>query len=161
MIIRPAESADIPAILALWNPYIRDTLVTFSSEEKTPESLAALMATRRAVGQEFFLAVEDRLLGFVTYAQFRGGNGYAQAMEHTIILAADVAGKGVGRALMAHLENHARAGGVHTLLAGVSAGNPAGVAFHERVGFTVIARIPEVGRKFGQWWDLILMQKIL
>lgn len=161
MIIRPAESADIPAILALWNPYIRDTLVTFSSEEKTPESLAALMATRRAVGQEFFLAVEDRLLGFVTYAQFRGGNGYAQAMEHTIILAADVAGKGVGRALMAHLENHARAGGVHTLLAGVSAGNPAGVAFHERVGFSVIARIPEVGRKFGQWWDLILMQKIL
>ncbi|MFZ1725078.1 MAG: N-acetyltransferase family protein [Albidovulum sp.] len=159
--IRPAESADIPAILALWNPYIRDTLVTFSSEEKTPESLAALMATRRAVGQEFFLAVEDRLLGFVTYAQFRGGNGYAQAMEHTIILAADVAGKGVGRALMAHLENHARAGGVHTLLAGVSAGNPAGVAFHERVGFSVIARIPEVGRKFGQWWDLILMQKIL
>lgn len=161
MIIRPAESADIPAVLALWNPYIRDTLVTFSSEEKTPESLAALMATRRAVGQEFFLAVEDRLLGFVTYAQFRGGNGYAQAMEHTIILAADVAGKGVGRALMAHLESHARAGGVHTLLAGVSAGNPAGVAFHERVGFTVIARIPEVGRKFGQWWDLILMQKIL
>ena len=161
MIIRPAEPADIPAILALWNPYIRDTLVTFSSEEKTPESLAALIATRRAAGQEFFLAVDGCLLGFVTYAQFRGGNGYAQAMEHTIILAADVAGKGVGRALMAHLENHARAGGVHTLLAGVSAGNPAGVAFHERVGFTVIARIPEVGRKFGQWWDLVLMQKML
>ena len=161
MRIRPAAPGDTPAILALWNPIIRNTMVTFSSEERTADSLSAMIAGRRAAGQDFFVAEDGGLLGFATYAQFRGGNGYVHAMEHTIILAAEVKGRGVGRALMAHLEGHARAGGAHTLFAGVSSGNPDGVAFHERIGFQTIARIPEVGRKFDRWWDLILMQKFL
>jgi len=161
MIIRPAMPADIPAILDLWNPFIRDTMVTFSSEEKTADSLSDMIAARRRAGQEFFLAEDGALLGIATYAQFRGGNGYAHAMEHTIILSPEAKGKGVGRALMTHLENHARTSGAHTLFAGVSSGNPDGVAFHEKIGFTVVARIPEVGRKFDRWWDLVLMQKML
>ncbi len=161
MIIRPAGAADIPALLALWNPIIRDTTITFSSEEKTPESLAAMIAERRAAGREFLLAEGAGLMGFATYAQFRGGNGYAHAMEHTIILAPGARGRGAGRALMARIEDHARAGGAHTLFAGVSGENPDGVAFHERVGFRIVGRIPEVGAKFGRWLDLVLMMKIL
>ena len=162
MILRPAGAADHPAILALWNPLIRETTITFSSEEKTPAALAAMIDGRRALGQEFFLASEGaELLGFATYAQFRGGDGYAHAMEHTVILGQAARGRGVGRALMSRLEDHARAGGAHTLFAGVSAENPAAVAFHEAIGFRTLARIPEAGRKFGRWLDLVLMMKFL
>ncbi len=159
--IRPATPADHAAILAIWNPVIRDTTVTFSSEEKTPESLGEMIAERRAAGREFFIADEGGIAGFATYAQFRGGNGYAHAMEHTVLLAPELVGRGVGRALMAHLEDHARAGGAHTLFAGVSGENAPGIAFHERVGFRTVARIPEAGRKFGRWLDLVLMMKFL
>lgn len=160
--MRRAGAADHAAILALWNPLIRETTITFSSEEKTPEALAAMIDARRALGQEFFVADDDGgLVGFATYAQFRGGNGYAHAMEHTIILADGARGRGVGRALMAHLEDHARAGGAHTLFAGVSAENPGAVAFHTALGFRTLARIPQAGRKFGRWLDLILMMKFL
>ncbi len=160
--MRPAGAADHAAIAALWNPLIRETTITFSSEEKTPEALAAMIDARRALGQEFFVAVDGgELVGFATYAQFRGGNGYAHAMEHTIILADGARGRGVGRALMAHLEDHARAGGAHTLFAGVSAENAGAVAFHTALGFRTLARIPEAGRKFGRWLDLILMTKFL
>lgn len=62
---------------------------------------------------------------------------------------------------MARLEDHARAGGGHTLFAGVSGENAAGIAFHEKVGFRTVAVIPEVGRKFGRWLDLVLMMKFL
>ena len=162
MILRPAGAADHPAILALWNPLIRETTITFSSEEKTPAALAAMIDGRRALGQEFFLASEGaELLGFATYAQFRGGDGYANAMEHTVILGQAARGRGVGRALMSRLEDHARAGGAHTLFAGVSAENPAAVAFHAALGFRTLARIPEAGRKFGRWLDLLLMMKFL
>lgn len=160
--IRPATPLDYPAILAFWNPVIRDTTVTFSSEEKTPESLEAMIAARRAAGQEFFVAEEGgAVLGFVTYGQFRGGNGYRHAMEHTIILAPRARGKGAGRALMATLEDHARAGGVHLMVGGISAENAAGVAFHAAMGFAEAGRVREAGRKFDRWIDLVLMQKIL
>ncbi|MCE5971904.1 N-acetyltransferase family protein [Sinirhodobacter sp. WL0062] len=162
MIIRPATPADYDAILAFWNPVIRDTTVTFSSEEKTGDSLGAMIAARRDAGQEFLLAEEaGQVLGFVTYGQFRGGNGYRHAMEHTIILAPEARGRGAGRALMDALEAHARAGGVHIMMGGISAENAAGVAFHAAVGYVEVGRVREAGRKFDRWIDLVLMQKIL
>ncbi len=162
MILRPAAPSDHPAILALWNPLIRETTITFSSEEKTPQSLSVLIAARRESGQEFLICEADGvLLGFATYAQFRGGNGYVRAMEHTIVLAEAARGRGIGRLLMTAIEDHARRGGAHTLFAGVSGENPAAVAFHEAMGFRALARIPEVGFKFGRWLDLVLLMKFL
>lgn len=162
MILRPALANDAAAVAAIWNPVIRDTAATFTTQEKTAESLAADFATRAAEGKLFLLAEEaGAVLGFATYFQFRNGPGYARTMEHSIILSPAARGRGVGRALMAGLEDHARAAGVHSLWAGVSSENPAGVAFHAAIGFSEIARLPEVGYKFGRWMDLVLMQKIL
>lgn len=162
MTIRPATPEDLPEILSFWNPLIRETTVTFSSEEKTLEGLGQMIAKRRAAGREFLIAEEDdRILGLVTYDQFRGGNGYLHAMEHTIILAEQARGRGVGRQLMAAVEGHARAGGAHTMVAGVSAENEAGVAFHLALGYAPVGRIPQSGRKFDRWLDLVLLQKIL
>jgi phosphinothricin acetyltransferase len=62
---------------------------------------------------------------------------------------------------MAAAGDAARAGGIHSLFAGVSAGNPAGMAFHAAVGFAEVARLREVGRKFGRPMDLVPMQKFL
>lgn len=160
--LRPARPEDHAAILAFWNPLIRDTTVTFSSEEKTSESLAAMIAARRAAGHEFLVAEDaGAVFGFATYAQFRGGNGYATAMEHTIILAEAARGRGVGRALIEAIAGHAAEAGAHTLMAGVSAENSGGIAFHRSVGFRTVAVVPEVGRKFGRYIDLVLMQRVL
>lgn len=162
MIIRPAAPCDHLAILALWNPVIRDTTIIFHSEERDEPMLADLIATRRAAGHEFLVAQDQgRLLGFASYAQFRAGNGYARALEHSIILDDGARGRGVGRALMARLEDHARTAGGHTLYAGVSGENAAGIAFHKAIGFETIARLPEAGRKFDRWLDLVLMMKFL
>ncbi|MEL6957597.1 MAG: N-acetyltransferase family protein [Pseudomonadota bacterium] len=158
MTIRPAKTEDAAAISAFWTPQILNTVVTFNSIPKTPEDVAAMIADRPC----FLVFEEDGCVqGFVTYDQFRGGIGYAHTMEHTIILAPEAAGKGAGRALMAAACDHAKAAGVHSLWAGISGENTAGVVFHEKIGFEHVAVLPEVGRKFDRWFDLVLMQKRL
>lgn len=160
--IRPAGTRHCAAIAAIWNPVIRDTLVTFTDREKTPEALLQMLSETRAAGHGFLVAEgPGGLLGFAAYGQFRGGPGYRQAMEHTIMLAPAARGQGLGRALMARLEEHARDGGAHVMLAGVSSANPEGRAFHEAIGYRVVGVLPEVGRKFGRWLDLVLMHKSL
>lgn len=159
MILRQADPRDIAPILDFWNPLIRETSVTFTTLEKTPDTLAADIAAR---GAAFQVAEEQGiLLGFATYGTFRSGPGYAHTAEHTVILAPDARGRGVGRALMTRLEDGARGANLHVLVAGVSGENTGAIAFHRAIGFAEVARMPEVGRKFGRWMDLVLLQKIL
>ncbi|MDJ0626646.1 MAG: GNAT family N-acetyltransferase [Rhodobacter sp.] len=160
--VRTAVTADAPAVAAIWNPVIRDTEITFNTVEKTPEDLAGLFAERQAAGHAFLVAEKrGRILGFAAYSQFRGGVGYARTMEHTVILAPDHRGRGIGRTLVSAVEDHARAGGAHSMFAGVSSGNPDGVAFHGALGYVEVARLRQVGWKFGKFFDLCLMQKFL
>lgn len=160
--IRDATQGDIKAILNIWNPVIRDTLITFNPDEKSPAMLSQMLTDKARAGQPFFVAEHaGAVVGFAHYGQFRGGAGYAKTVEHTIVLSPDGQGLGLGRALMVAIEDHARSAGMHSIWAGVSAANPAGVTFHERVGFVKVARLPEVGYKNDQWIDLILLQKRL
>ena len=123
--IRAATVADCAALAALWNPIIRDTLVTFTTAQKSAEGLAATLAEKASAGFPFLVADRGGLLGFATYGAFRAGPGYARTVEHTIILAPEARGQGVGRALMAAIEGHARGAGIHSMIAGVSAANGA------------------------------------
>lgn len=159
MIIRQANTADTGAICAIWNGIVRDTDITFTTVEKSDAEIAADIAAR---GTAWLVAEEgDQVIGFATYGPFRGGPGYAHTMEHSIHLAPAARGLGAGRALMERLEQVARAEGVHVLVAGISGTNPGAVAFHARLGFEEVGRMPQVGRKGGEWLDLLLMQKIL
>lgn len=161
MTIRPARPADLPALLGVWNPVIRETTITFSPIEHDAESLGALIAGRLAAGRPFLVAeTEEGIAGFASYDQFRKGPGYAHAMEHTIILAPAARGRGLGRALMAAIEDHARIAGAHVMVAGVSGENAAGLAFHAALGYAEAGRIREAGFKFGRRLDLVLMQKL-
>lgn len=160
--IRAAKPTDSAQICAFWNPEIRNTLITFNSVEKTEQDVINMIAAKEAEGHGFLVAGEEgTILGFATYGQFRGGIGYRHTAEHTIVLSDAARGMGLGRALMAELEDHARSAGFHTMFAGVSAGNPDGIRFHDRIGYKTVATLPEVGRKFDQWLDLVLMQKRL
>ncbi|SOC10505.1 GNAT family N-acetyltransferase [Rhodobacter maris] len=160
--IRPATPEDIPALLAFWNPVIAETTITFSPTLHSAESLGQLISERQAAGRAFLVAESlGEVAGFVSYDQFRKGLGYAAAMEHTIILAPAARGQGVGRALMAAAEDHARQAGAHLMVGGISAENAPGLAFHAAVGYVEAGRVAEAGRKFERFIDLVLMQKIL
>ena len=159
MKIRPAAPEDAAAIAGIWNGMIRDTLSTFTTVEKSTVEIGHLIAERQGA---FFVAEDAAACrGFVTFGRFRGGPGYAATVEHTVIVDPEAIGRGLGRRLLEAAEDAARDQDKHVMVAAISGTNTQAQAFHARMGYKEVARMHEVGRKAGQWLDLVLMQKIL
>ena len=160
--IRAARRDDAAAIIGLWNPVIRDTVITFNPVEKTEADVQALIEEAAARDWGFLVAEADgRFLGFARYFQFRGGPGYARSMEHTIYLDPKVHGRGLGHAMLEALEGHARARGMRMLIGGITGSNASSLRFHASRGYAEVGRIPDAGFKFGIYHALVLMQKRL
>ncbi len=158
MIIRPAVEGDAARLAEIHNPVILDTAVNFNSVERNAADMR--IAVR---GLPCFVVVEDsgRVTGFACYDQFRKVPGYARTVEHSIVISEEGRGRGMGRALMDAIEEHARNAAVGSIWACVSGENPPGLAFHASLGFEEVARLPKVGYKFGRWMDLVLLRKCL
>ena len=124
------------------------------------------IAIYRLSGQRKLPVIEHdgTVVGFATYEHFRGEGkwpGYAATKELSIHVARSAWGAGVGRRLMDELVERARSSGVHVLVAGIDGDNAGSIRFHERLGFEVVGRMPEIGLKFGRRLDLVLMQRIV
>ena len=160
--IRPARAEDAPALLALMNALIRDTTVNFNATERTLPQIEAMIAERAAGGPVMLVAELDGcVVGYATYGPFRPSVGYQPTVEHSILLGDSARGLGFGRALLTGVEDHAQSAGAHVIVAAISGENVAGQAFHAAMGYAEVGRMPQVGRKFDRWLDLVLMQKFL
>jgi L-amino acid N-acyltransferase len=165
VIIRDATHADIPAIVDLYNALIPTTTVAWTEVTQSVNNREVWF--RKQVSEGFpVLVAEDNgaVIGFCAYGHFRGAGmwpGYSQTVEHTIHVGEAHWGSGVGRALLNELVIRARSAGLHVLVGAIDSANTASIEFHARVGFVEVARMPQVGHKFGRWLDLVLMQRIL
>ncbi|MEM7471514.1 MAG: N-acetyltransferase family protein [Pseudomonadota bacterium] len=157
-IIRTARAEDAAGIAPIYNQIIRDTTITFLPDEKTVDDLVAAIEAADA-----YLVAEhgSEIVAFASFGPFRSGAGYARVKEHSICLAQQARGHGLGAALMKALEDAARAQGVRVLVAGISGENDAAQRFHTRLGYVQVGHLPEIGDKFGRPLDLVLMQKSL
>ena len=166
MRIRSATTADAAAILEIYNLEVLTSTVTFDLIPRTVEGQATWLEQRSgaysAVVAEF--DGDDGapvLVGFGSLSRYRERAGYATTCEDSVYVHRDHHGAGIGSALLAELVALATEHGFHTVMAKVVGGHEASIALHERAGFSVVGREQEVGRKFGRWLDVVLMQRML
>ena len=107
------------------------------------------------------VAADEEIAGFASFGDFRPWPGYAGTVEHSVHVRAGRRGSGVGTLLVRELMTRAADLGKHVVIAGVEATNTASLHLHERLGFTQVAYLPEVGRKFDRWLDLVLLHRTL
>jgi L-amino acid N-acyltransferase YncA len=160
--IRPATTADLPAILAIYNDAVLNSTASYDLEPSTLEQRAAWFEERARQGFPVLVAeAGGEVIAFGAYGKFREKPGYSHTVEHTIYVAPGRRGQGVGRALLAELIALARAQGKHAMIGGVDSENEGSLRFHLALGFVEVARFREVGRKFGRWLDIIFVELIL
>ena len=154
MQIRDASSADAEAVCRIYNPYIRDTIVSFEETEVGAEEMRARMA---AVTKTYpWLIAEEggAVLGYAYAAQWQERASYRHSAIVTVYVAKGHTGRGIGTLLYRALLERLRALPVHIALGGISLPNAASVALHEKCGFRKTAHFEEVGYKFGRWIDV-------
>ena len=165
MIIRDALMSDVPAITDLYNAFIPTQTIAWTETEQSRAERAAWFEQQRREGFPVLVAETDgEVVGFASYDHFRGEGrwpGYGYTVEHTIHVRESDWGQGVGRGLVEGLVERARGAGMHVLVAAIDGENEASIRFHEKLGFMEVARMGEVGHKFGRWLDLVLMQRRL
>ena len=159
--IRPATEADRPAIVDLYNHYIRETAITFDIEPWTLEARAPWFAQFAEAGPHRLMVAEEAggLAGYAGSMPFRPKAAYARSVETTIYLAPDATGRGLGRVLYEALFAALEGEPVHRLLAGITLPNEASEALHRALGFEPCGHYREVGWKFGRYWDVRWMDR--
>ena len=167
--VRACEERDLAATAALFNELIPTSTVAWTDVLTSVEERSAALADHQNDGFPVLVAVEgdgatETVLGVASYGAFRNRRrfeGYRFSVEHSIHIRGERRGGGIGRTLLTALINHAREAGVHVMVGAIDGDNEDSLRFHERMGFTEVARMPETGFKFGRWLDLVLVQRIL
>jgi phosphinothricin acetyltransferase len=163
MIVRPATSADTPAIAAIYGYHVLHGLGTFEETPPTEADMAARMAAVQAKALPYLVAEKDgAVLGFAYAAPFRARSAYRFTAEDSVYIAPEAIGKGVGRALLSEVIQACEALGVRQLTAVIGdAGNAASIGLHATLGFERTGASQSVGYKHGRWVDIVFMQRAL
>ncbi len=161
MRIRRANLTDSEAIRQIYNIEVIGSTATLDLVPRTPEEQASWMVAHSGVYPVIVADDDGELVGFASLSPYRPRPGYATAVEDSVYVAEQQRGKGVGRALLSDAVVMARTHGFHSVIARVGAAQAASVALHQACGFNLVGTEREIGRKFGRWVDVAILQRLL
>lgn len=161
-IIRDANFEDIPQVLAIVNHSILYSTSNYSYQIQTLEYQLEWYKKKLASGFPILVAdCEGKTVGFGTYGSFREKIGYQFTVEHSVYVAEENIGKGIGKLLLRRLIKKAKSEGFHSMIGVIDASNKDSIVFHKKFGFIENGTIKEVGFKFNKWLDATIMQLFL
>ena len=100
------------------------------------------------------------VLGFASLSSYKERAAYRSTVEDSVYVDSDHRGRGVADRLLGDLLAVARTSGFHSVIARIGGGNEASIALHAKHGFVEVGVERQVGRKFGRWQDVTVMQVV-
>ncbi len=159
--IRKVDLRDAAAIMAIYNGYITDSVITFETEPLSLEEMRGRIAAVSADFPYWVYEVEGKIAGYCYAHPWKEKAAYSRTLETTVYLSPEYTGRGLGRLLMQKLIDDCRERGIHALIACITEGNEASCALHLKMGFKQVSRFHQVGWKFGRWLDVMDYQLLL
>jgi L-amino acid N-acyltransferase len=159
--IRLATPSDLPTINAIYNHYVLHSTCTYQTEPETPDARAAWFASHGPAHPVTVAEIDGEVVGWGSLSAFHRRAAYARTVENSLYVRHDRHRRGIGRALLDDLVRRATDLGHHTIIAGISADQAPSIVLHDRAGFVEVARLKEVGHKFGRWLDVVYLQLML
>ncbi len=162
MQLRLARLDEADAIRQIYNLEVTDSTVTFDLVPRTrAEQQEWLTARSGAHAVIVALDGDGEVVGFASLSPYRDRPAYSTTVESSVYVHRDHRRSGTGALLLEELVRVATDHGFHSLVARIVGGHQASIALHERVRFEHVGVEREVGRKFGNWLDVVVMQRLL
>ena len=167
--LRMARPEDAAALLAVYAPYVEETAVSFEYDVPSVAEFAARIA--RTLEKYPYLSawVDGEAAGYAYASPFHSRRAYGWGVETSIYVRRDLRRLGLGRALHGALEEILRLQNVLNMNACIAV--PCGESdpflswdsprFHERLGYRTVGRFTRCGYKFGRWYDMIWMERLI
>ena len=160
--IRPYQIADCQAIVDIINYNILHSTALYDYHPRTVAQQETIFQEKIDKGFPVIVAeTNGKVIGFGYYSEFRFREAYKFTVEHSVYVAPDCHGKGIGKLLMQALIDLAKQQKLHTMIAVIDSENQSSVAFHEQFGFETVGLLKETGFKFNRWLHSQFMQLVL
>jgi len=160
-IVRRATHADAPAINDIYNHYVRTSTATFDTVEMSLADRAEWLTHH---GDEHPVLVVEQggaVVAWGSLSRWATRAAWRHTVEVSTYVSASALGQGLGPILLRELVEEARRQGHHAVIAQISSDNLPSLKMGERAGFERVGTLREVGRKFGSWIDLAMLQLVL
>lgn len=161
MTIRDARRSDVPAMLAIYAPFVEHTAVSFEYDVPTEAEFARRLEEHQAAFPWLVCEENGRVMGYAYAGRAFERAAYGWNAEISCYLAPELRGRGVGRRLYTRIEEILTRLGYYKLFAVVTSANAPSVAFHRALGFRDAACFRNVGYKQGGWYDVLWLEKTL
>lgn len=168
LIIRCAETEDAQALLEIYAPYVEKTAITFEYDVPSVQEFTARMEKVKEKYPYLVAERNGRIIGYAYASAFHQRAAYGWCVETSIYVDMNGRGAGAGGALYRKLEEALKAQGILNLNACIGFADPEdeylkndSVSFHAHFGYSMVGRFHRCGWKFGKWYDMVWMEKML
>ncbi len=161
--LRPATIADLPAIAKIYEHHVLYGSASFETTPPGESEFRSRFENITGAGYPYLVAEIDGVVQGYAYASaYRARHAYRFAVEDSIYVRDGMAGKGIGRALLAQLITRCEASGFRLMIAVIGdSANAGSISVHARAGFRFAGVLPAVGYKHDRWVDSVLMTRAL
>jgi len=166
--IRNASLDDAGEILKIYAPYVEKTAISFEYELPSYEEFRGRIENIQKKYPYLVAEENNEIVGYCYCSTFKAREAYRYSVETTIYLREDSKGKGIGRALYKELETILKKQNVYNLNACIATCEVedetltnASSYFHEHMGYTLVGEFHKCGYKFGRWYNMVWMEKML
>ncbi|MBI4767040.1 MAG: N-acetyltransferase [Deltaproteobacteria bacterium] len=159
--ISPISSDDREAIMDIFNYYVENSFAAYPENKFPYQAFDMFLKVSKGFPTGSLRDKSGRIIGYGMLRSHNPMPTLSQTAEATYFIHPDYTGKGLGKTLLAFLEKGAVEKGITNILAHISSLNPNSIKFHQKNGFTECGRFKKVGKKNGQEFDTVWMQKML
>ncbi len=159
--VRAAEPRDAAPIAAIYNQAVVGSTATFDTERQTAEARSVWLEGRPAHHPVLVAELDGAVVGWASFSAWSPRPAYDATVEISIYVDGAHRGLGIGPRLGRELIERAPALGIRTILSRVCTENEASIRMGERLGFTPVGVMHQVGRKFGRWLDVLVAELVL